>query len=376
MRNEHLVVLLALLAAGGSGAGHAAGFVPRYSYVDLGVIGAAYSINDSGQMAGVYDVTGVGSLAARWDWAGSPATLLPVPSGSTYSEARDINAVGSAVGAYVTASGLHWAMTWDAGGVALELAGIGGLQSHAYGINDAGQVVGWASPASGGPHAVRWNPDGTVTDLTPGGSGSARTVNANGQAAGYILTAEGPDAARWDADGTMTDLGTLGGWGSYAYAINARGEVIGQSSVSGSMTPHAVLWDQQGAAVDLNPQNAAGSWAYGLNDYGWGVGTVRPAAGMDYASLWLNGAVYNLNQLVTDPTHLPFRLWEAEAINNRGQIVALALEGPGRTHAVLLTLENANELPVPEPGTVALLLCGGLCGAGLVRRVRSKPTAT
>lgn len=41
---------------------------------------------------------------------------------------------------------------------------------------------------------------------------------------------------------TVTDLGTLGGSSSYAYGINARGQVVGCSDTTGDATGHAFLY--------------------------------------------------------------------------------------------------------------------------------------
>ena len=77
-------------------------------------------------------------------------------------------------------------------------------------------------------------PQYTVTDLgTLGGDSYAFSINASGQVAGYsFLTGNSVDhAVRW-ADTTPTDLGTLGGGYSNGYGINASGQVAGASYIT------------------------------------------------------------------------------------------------------------------------------------------------
>src|SRR5579871_3407416 len=71
----------------------------------------------------------------------------------------------------------------------------------------------------------------TITDLgTLGGDSSwAAAVNAAGQVVGQSTTLDGNSHAFLYSDGTMTDLGTLGGTVSYARGINAAGQVVGGS---------------------------------------------------------------------------------------------------------------------------------------------------
>jgi probable HAF family extracellular repeat protein len=60
----------------------------------------------------------------------------------------------------------------------------------------------------------------------------------------------------------MVDLGTLGGSGSAAFAVNDRGQVVGQSHTTDDFGPNATLWqpnphddpEAEGTTVGLRPQ--------------------------------------------------------------------------------------------------------------------------
>jgi probable HAF family extracellular repeat protein len=105
----------------------------------------------------------------------------------------------------------------------------------------------------------------------------------------------------------MTDLGTLGGNSGGAQAINAFGQVAGNSTVAPNQ-PHATLWDN-GVITDLTP-GTHGTNATGIND-------VRQVVlNLNYSSafLWENGALINLG-------NLGLGLSTASDINNAGQVV-------------------------------------------------------
>ncbi len=93
----------------------------------------------------------------------------------------------------------------------------------------------------------------------------------------------------------MTDLGTLGGGGSWAYAINDRGQVAGHSRTpSGAL--HAVLW-QDGAITDLGTLGGANSNALDLNERGQVVGVSETASGERHAFFWQDGVMTDLGTL-------------------------------------------------------------------------------
>jgi probable HAF family extracellular repeat protein len=73
--------------------------------------------------------------------------------------------------------------------------------------------------------------------------------------AGLVVTlaASGPIASA--ATYTVTDLGTLGGTRSYAAGINARGDIVGWSTLAGDSAVHAFLYQSRhGRMIDLDPR--------------------------------------------------------------------------------------------------------------------------
>src|SRR6266704_1585333 len=67
-----------------------------------------------------------------------------------------------------------------------------------------------------------------------------------------------------DSQYTITDIGTLGGTFTQAFRINAKGQVIGESSTS-SGEIHAFLWTRESGMIDL------GTLAGGTVSFAWGI---------------------------------------------------------------------------------------------------------
>ena len=114
-------------------------------------------------------------------------------------------------------------------------------------------------------------------------------------------------ASRW----VRTDLGTLGGESSYGWAINNRGEVVGNSATRGGAY-HAFLW-RNGRMTDLDP-GGVDSRATAINDRGQVVGYSR-ANGYVRAVLWERGRQIDLGILADG------RSSSASAVNERGQVI-------------------------------------------------------
>jgi probable HAF family extracellular repeat protein len=112
------------------------------------------------------------------------------------------------------------------------------------------------------------------------------------------------------------DLGTLGGDRSYAYGINARGQIVGSSEIiPGQRYPrHAFLWEN-GEMTDLGTLGGDASWAGAINNRGQVIGGSRYIPGPSrspHAFLWENGVMTDLGD------------WGVSDINDRGQIVGCA----------------------------------------------------
>jgi probable HAF family extracellular repeat protein len=192
----------------------------------------------------------------------------------------------------------------------------------AFAINHRSEVVGHSGVVG---EAVLWR-KGTLIDL---GIGSARDVNDRSVIVGADLNPL--HAVLWRAG--HTDLGTLpGGTSSFARSINKQGQVVGESTVDG--TVHAFVWEngRMEALGDLIPSRA--SFARDINKHGQIVGESMSdpnvVGGAPHAVLWHEGVPVDLGTLPGDPQS------SAAAINDHGVIVGFSgstLIG-FRTHAV------------------------------------------
>jgi probable HAF family extracellular repeat protein len=211
-------------------------------FVDLGADRAAAAINDRGQIAGS---CGGGTLPARAClYSDGTWTELGTLGGPT-SEALAINNRGEVVGASTGTDDFLHAFYWSADTGMIELTGLG-QSTAAVGINAAGTIIGWSTKAVlGTVHAVRWNA-GQLSILDEGISRAA-AINARAQTVGEVGELSDTLAALWTKQGRIV-LGTLGGHASAAYAINARGDIVGVSQIANGAR-RATLWRVRPASV-------------------------------------------------------------------------------------------------------------------------------
>ena len=141
---------------------------------------------------------------------------------------------------------------WESGTMT-DLGTLGGTCGFPSWINNHGVVIGWSD--LGGDqvdHPFRWTKVEGMQDLgTLGGSfGQAVMINDSEEIVGGSMLAGDNqyDAFLWD--GKMHDLGALNGC-SYAFAINARRQVVGNWGSNGCQQG-AFLWEDGGPMVDIN----------------------------------------------------------------------------------------------------------------------------
>lgn len=406
----------------------------HYKLVDLGTLGGPQSIiyeaatrplNNRGTLTGCADTSTLDpnnpqnpyfaypnnvvdpyeQHVFRWH-DGVQADLGTLPGGTSsctqWINEHDVIVGGSTNGATDPLTGYPEviAVRWEHGGIH-NLGTLGGNQSVAYAINDHDAVVGWALNSISDPfafsvfafgatqaHAVLWS-QGEMQDLgTLGGPDSAAYfVNESGQIAGQSLTNSIPnettgfptqDPFLW-GKGKLTDLGTLGGTNGYPLSLNNRGQVVGQSNLSGDQVFHPFLWDQGvlkdigtfggdfGSANWLNDAGDVVGWAlypgnqlfrpflwrkgqiidlgsvsgdacgiaFGINSVGQVVGSSGDCQGNPHhAFLWKDGDIVDLNSLVSPSSEL--KLKSATNINDRGEIAGTGATANGNVRAFLL----------------------------------------
>jgi len=298
-------VVTGIVVAAGAPAAAAPGFASgaskppglagvRYKAIDLGFAADRLTINDRGQIAGY------GNRRAYF-WELGRVREIQVPDEFNYFVVGEINEAGTVVGTLVPLSSLDGsrAAIWHRGkftvlptfGLA-QYEGTYGLSindwgvvfgtgystvpdrsfvwyrgkltplwennqdSSQVGINNWGDIVGQYDPRFNKPCTCRgaiWI-RGELIDLGDFGDhgifyvNEPRDLNNRREVVGYALVAGGYHAYHW-RNGVLTDLGTLGGTNSRAYAINDRGQVIGEAeTASGELRPF--LWER-GTMVDL-----------------------------------------------------------------------------------------------------------------------------
>lgn len=296
-----LIALASVAAVAWPSAAHATALLP----VDLGTLGGSDSFstaqNELGQVAGD-SITSTGAQHAfLWSRATGMVDLGSLGGPDTNSAANALSDTSQVVGftflSPTNATIIH-AFSWTRSGGMVDLGTLGGATSVAEAVNDFGQVVGTSDTADGRHHAFVWTPTGGMADLGSlgGGYSEALAISAIGQVVGDSTTSSGQTHAfSWTPRTGMIDLGTLGGGESQASAVNLFGQIVGLSNPTGSPSlshggnSDAFSWTPRTGMVDLGSLGGTHNAAAAVNAAGQVAGQSQTSTGPTHAVIWLTG---------------------------------------------------------------------------------------
>jgi probable HAF family extracellular repeat protein len=345
------VAAAAALTSASRGAGSAS--IAELPPLPGGASSIAFAIDDAGTAVGASDTAEGSYHAVLWKRDGGRfrARDLGTLPGGNESFARSVNG-GRVVGESLTRlpSGQRYnhAFLWERG----EMKDLGVLPGAsatvARAITPRGKIVGTSDTPQGLMSGVQWK-HGQLHRLGEGSAPYSFGYGGNDRGAAVGRYSVGTSRA-----GTVTYAPYLlrsgnlrrlrafpGSQFACAYAINGRGQVVGESETGlvdafGFRVRHAVRWEGD-RAIDLGTLfGGAVSCAYAISRDGRdAVGYSENRDGAPKATLWRGGRCRDLNRML--PPESGWELHIARGVNRQRVVVG---EGAhrGRTRAFRLQL--------------------------------------
>lgn len=344
MRQEFVgtIVAATLLAASSLAAGADAGLPTAYTVTELHFKPIDRNQPNEATPAAI-DATGraIINVYAGASTAGEQCTIDGKcrPIGPAGQNNYWLAAAGKMLGGSVTSEGQGWAVRRGSDKV-IEKLWVGDL----WGINASGTAVGSVDRS-----AVAFDTQlHVLPDLSGTGSqiAVANAINKAGLIVGASTTPVGSYCAvAWEGFALRVLHCGSGVHDSFAYAVNAKGVAVGQSSDVQARRPHAVRYEN-GAMVDLGTLGGTlsdSSAAFAINTAGVIVGksTDAPHGGGTRATRFDKTGPVDLASMVPAADRAKYTMRLAVAINDAGQILIDASR-PDQDESLVLRLD-----PVP-----------------------------
>jgi probable HAF family extracellular repeat protein len=245
----------------------------QWTIIDLGALGAsgsvALALNNRGDVAGYSRARAPGDTTEAYHgflYQNGAMYDLGAPAGSAFAQVSAMNENGTLVA-----------------------------------IGDFGMSYLWKGGA--------WSPMNF--------HGTPRAINRLDEVVGNFQVGAAQRAFLY-SEGVAVELGTLGGTSSRANAINDRGIIVGNASLSGDATTHAFVFEND-RMRDIGTLGGTYSTANDINSSGVVVGGSHDVANRMTAFIYDSAGMRPL--LNIPGTH------SATAINDRGAVVGLIDEG-------------------------------------------------
>jgi len=327
---------------------------PIFSVTDLGPL-VGTGLNNAGQVVG----NGLGSSGGAPPGGGGFLYDGYGPNaGTIYAFANPfqplaINDSGLMIGSASNGDGAFAYGT--AGGTVTTIQNGNPLLGTVSTINSQGQVLLNEWGPVGLFHTIIHASDGSNVEI-PHLQGqpiiSGTGINDSGQVAGYTGQYNTAMAFLY-SQGVLHSLGTLpGDSSSMAYALNNAGQVVGVSQ--GTSASHAFLYSN-GAMQNLGTLGGSYSAAQGINASGEIYGQSTLANGTMHEFLYEAGKMLDLTNLLhslAGPIS-QYTYYDVNGINDRGQLLVLALNTNEDFHSFLLTPDGQ---PVPTTPTSSAIV--------------------
>src|SRR5581483_5430520 len=319
----------------------------RYTVIDLGTLGGAYSFGLGINISG--DVAGAAATAAQTDGFAATASLWRMKNGKV--GATDLGVLGPPQ--------FPSCPTCNSDAAAVDVFGEVAMGSEIATLDPNGEDFGQFDPANPTHRITRaaiWR-NGMMTllpNLPGGNNANPFWMNNLGQVSGFAENGTFDSTCSkatpfqkqrfqpviWRTNGqiqrVLSPLTAKGDTVAFAFTINDLGETVGASGLCGttglppaaigsSSATHAVLWKPDGSVTDLGSLGGATNIASSINNLGEVVGTARsPKDGTVHTFRWTR--LTGMQDYGAFPGAVATIAGCCHTINDFGQIVGSTVE--------------------------------------------------